>query len=91
MSERKALRSAKGPVGQERAARRLYRAYLAAAEELGPLAPKKSAAGTGGHVAAGHRGRVSRAERGRGPAQQARVGARPVARAERAPSRVAAT
>jgi hypothetical protein len=44
VSERKALRSSKGPVGQQRAADRLYRAYLAAAEELGALAPQKSAA-----------------------------------------------
>ncbi len=44
VDERKALRASKGPVGQERAANRLYRAYVAAAEELGPLAPEKSAA-----------------------------------------------
>ena len=43
VSERKALRRAKGPVGQERSAMRLYRAHRAAAEALGPLAPDKSA------------------------------------------------
>ena len=38
--ERVALRRAKGPVGQERAARTLWLAYASAAEELEPLAPK---------------------------------------------------
>ena|ERR1700754_2234702 len=38
--ERVALRRAKGPVGQERAARTLRKAYFAAADELAPLAPK---------------------------------------------------
>ena len=41
--ERKALRRAKGPVGQQRAARTLWRAHRTAAEELAPLAPEKSA------------------------------------------------
>jgi len=40
VSERVALRRAKGPIGQERAARTLYRAYAAAAEDLAPLAPE---------------------------------------------------
>jgi hypothetical protein len=40
VSERVALRRAKGPVGQERAARTLWRAYAGAAEELAPLAPE---------------------------------------------------
>ena len=44
VSERKALRAAKGPVGQERAAERLYRANLAASDELGALAPKGTSA-----------------------------------------------
>ncbi|HEX6025965.1 MAG TPA: hypothetical protein VFZ00_28495, partial [Solirubrobacter sp.] len=43
VSQRKALRRAKGPVGQERAAMRLYRAHVAAANKLAPLAPDKSA------------------------------------------------
>jgi hypothetical protein len=38
--ERVALRRAKGPVGQERAAKTLWLAYASAADELGPLAPK---------------------------------------------------
>jgi hypothetical protein len=38
--ERVALRRAKGPVGQERAAKTLWLAYAAAADELAPLAPK---------------------------------------------------
>jgi hypothetical protein len=42
VSERKALRRAKGPVGQQRAATRLYRAHLATAEQLAPLAPDKT-------------------------------------------------
>jgi hypothetical protein len=37
--ERVALRRAKGPVGQERAARALWLAYAAAADDLAPLAP----------------------------------------------------
>jgi hypothetical protein len=39
VSERVALRRAKGPIGQERAARTLRKAYFAAADELAPLAP----------------------------------------------------
>jgi hypothetical protein len=38
--ERVALRRANGPVGQERAARTLWKAYRAAAAELAPLAPE---------------------------------------------------
>jgi hypothetical protein len=38
--ERIALRRSKGPVGQERAARTLWKAYGAAAAELAPLAPE---------------------------------------------------
>ena len=38
--ERAALRRAKGPVGQERAAKTLYKAYAVAFEDLQPLAPK---------------------------------------------------
>jgi hypothetical protein len=38
--ERVALRRAKGPVGQERAAKTLYKAYAVAFEALQPLAPK---------------------------------------------------
>ena len=38
--ERVALRRAKGPVGQERAAKTLYKAYAVAFEDLPPLAPK---------------------------------------------------
>jgi hypothetical protein len=38
--ERAALRRAKGPVGQERAAKTLWLAYAAAADKLAPLAPK---------------------------------------------------
>jgi hypothetical protein len=40
VSERIALRRARGPIGQERAARALRQAYFAAADELAPLAPK---------------------------------------------------
>jgi hypothetical protein len=40
VSQRVALRRAKGPVGQERAARALYRSYLEAADALAPLAPE---------------------------------------------------
>ncbi len=43
VSQRKALRRAKGPVGQQRTAMRLYGAHMAAVEELAPLAPAKSA------------------------------------------------
>jgi hypothetical protein len=38
--ERVALRRAQGPVGQRRAAQTLWRAYVEAAAELAPLAPK---------------------------------------------------
>jgi hypothetical protein len=38
--ERVALRRSKGPVGQARAAKTLWLAYAAAADELAPLAPK---------------------------------------------------
>ena len=65
VSDRKALRRAKGPVGQQRAATRLYRAHLAAAEMLAPLAPDKTRSGPRRRVAARHRPRVPRAGRRR--------------------------
>jgi hypothetical protein len=43
VSERKALRKARGPVGQMRAAKTLWRAHRTAAETLAPLAPGDSA------------------------------------------------
>ena len=94
MADRKALRRAKGPVGQQRAATRLYRAHLAAAEMLAPLAPDKSAPAS---VVASLRD-TARAYRGLGDAarrRSKRAWARErsaVARAERVlKRRVAAT
>ncbi len=75
--ERMALRRSKGPVGQERAARTLWKAYGDAAAELAPYAAAGRAVRARRRLPARDRPRLPSARRRGAPAQQACLGACP--------------
>ena len=84
--QRVALRRAKGPVGQRRAARTLWKAYGDAAGELVAARAEGRAAGAGRRLAARHRTRLPAARRRR-RSSAASVPGRGRARSSRRPRR----